>query len=250
MEKWGSGRKGTNFARMRRRTKNDDYYSSSDDGRYEVEREHGPSLPPLSTRYRDERSASKRSGRNAYASSERPSSDDDDDEWYGEEEEEEGVDGGGGGGNENDARAESLFKEFENFIYRTFENDQTNKGVGCSSSYQVTGLGVLVSILNVSRDNRDFREKITSFDGALKVEIEAIDTGAGVNSYTAHLFWPKRQHRGGRIMYEKRYGGGGGKGLIDQPKVIISAMGILSILAFLTTDISQWRNVGSIVGLW
>lgn len=146
---------------------------------------------------------------------------------------------------EEDPRSYPLFKQFEDYVRRSFEGGTINTGVYCHS-YEETANGIEVTLAAVQKANRDYRDRIEGFPGSPAVEaISDFDELQNREVHTASLDWPIERPSVTRIFSAPRRG----VKLYDQPRIIILAMAATLFVSALSTTGEQWLLMGAKVGL-
>ncbi len=146
-----------------------------------------------------------------------------------------------------DERSYPLYKAFEEFVRRSFENGTTNASVYCTK-YDECAHGISVTLSAVQKAGKEFRDTLQSFSGSPQVELDTeFDESQGRDVHSVFLEWPAHRNSVSRMFSSgnpKRRGK-----LYDQPKVIILAMAATLLVATLSTSPEQWLLLGSKVGL-
>lgn len=146
-----------------------------------------------------------------------------------------------------DERSYPLYKGFEEYVRRSFENNTINASVYCSK-YDECAHGISVTLSAVQKAGREFRETLESFSGSPRVELDTeFDESQGRDIHSVFLAWPAPRTSMSRMFSSgnpKRRGK-----LYDQPKVIILAMAATLLVASLSTTGEQWLLLGSKIGL-
>jgi hypothetical protein len=150
------------------------------------------------------------------------------------------------GDDEEDERSYPLFKTYENYVRRSFENQTTNSGVFCTD-YEESAYGISVTLGAVQKADKTFRNTVQSFPGSPQVDYYSdFDEMQNREAHSVFLAWPRQQAGLGRI-----FSGPSKRGVqpYDQPRSIILAMLTTLLVSVLSTSGEQWLHLGTKVGL-
>lgn len=149
------------------------------------------------------------------------------------------VQSNGDGSYDEDA-AWSLYKNFEEYIYNTFRIDSINDGVTVGP-LKVVAHGIYVEIMNWTRDDDKFRAQIKAFGGSDGVEVDSELDDDSKAKLGAYIPLPRVEESYLKPKYSKRRTSG--VKFYDQPKIVISILCAVVLLATLTTESSQWHSI-------
>ena len=150
---------------------------------------------------------------------------------------------------EEDPRSYPLYKDFEEYLRRNFENSIINTGIYCSG-YDECMNGINVNLSAVQKAGREFRTKVESFPGSPHVEADSeFNELDNRDNHFVFLAWPTQRRPMSSNMGRIFSPSGRGMKLYDQPRTIILAMAATILVATLSTTGEQWLLLGTKVGL-